>query len=303
MCRGFPAAPGTVPQCPDVIAACAPELGAKYAKAGLVIPEAVRSARAPPVPGLIGERVVHKTVFFVRHGQALHNVVEEHVKDRAAREAKTCGYAKVSEQFQAMVKQARVAALSDETLRDAALSELGKAQLLETKRRLERMTSGPQSLHKPTAVLVSPLFRTLQSAAILFPEHPDVHVCKVIRERNTGLPCDACSDQSRVSFHFPHVDFDKDLFVQCESNSIRGDDCEEDAAALRQRTADLAQALRAVEDETVAVVSHKAFLRELERGPLHHVDAKEFKPAELRVFDVALWPDGSMDAIELKDSM
>mmetsp|Transcript_120245 Transcript_120245/g.312106 ORF Transcript_120245/g.312106 Transcript_120245/m.312106 type:complete len:308 (+) Transcript_120245:89-1012(+) len=301
MCYGFLQVPRGVPQHRRAVAESLADAGAKgdedlHATTAAV---EVEQVHVPRVAEDIEGDVIHKTVIFVRHGQALHNVIEERVKEQVAREAEACGHTKDSKEFQAAVKQARLAALSDETLRDAALSKLGEAQLLETRDMLERLT-GSRSLPQPTAVLVSPLFRALQTAAILFPEHPNTHVCNVLSERKTGLPCDCCSDRSSVAAHFPNIDFDHDLSPQYCSVCSNGR--EEDVLDVRCRSASLAKMLQHMDDQTIAVVSHKGFLRELERGPLHHACAKEFKPAELRVFHVTLWPDGSMDASDLVDS-
>mmetsp|Transcript_135432 Transcript_135432/g.342652 ORF Transcript_135432/g.342652 Transcript_135432/m.342652 type:complete len:309 (-) Transcript_135432:160-1086(-) len=302
MCYGFLQVPRGVPQHRRAVAESLADAGAKgdedlHATTAAV---EVEQVHVPRVAEDIEGDVIHKTVIFVRHGQAVHNIVEERVKEQASRAAEACGYAKDSTQFQALVKEARLEALRDEALRDAALSELGKAQVLDAKHRLEHMIDGPRPLPQPTAVLVSPLFRTLQTASILFPEHPKIQVSRVLCERNTGLPCDRCSDQNRGAHSFPHIDFDQDLSPQ--SCNLCSSECEENAFDVRCRSASLAKLLQRTEDQTIAVVSHKGFLRELERGPLHHACAKEFKPAELRVFDVTLFPDGSMDASDLVDS-
>lgn len=306
MCYGFIKPPRDAPQGQCGIGARCADFVGRHAEDALTVLQAVKLGQQAPaearrrLPERSAEGALRKTVIFVRHGQAVHNIVEERAKEQAARQAKACGHAKDSEEFQAAVKLARLAALSDEALRDAALSEVGEAQIEATRHKLERMAVASQPLPRPTAVLVSPLLRTLQTAAILFPEHPNVHVCKVLCERRTGLPCDLCSDQNRIALRFPNIDFDQDLLPQCAS--IVSEKSEEDAVDLRRRTASLAALLRHLEDETVAVVSHKGFLRELQRGPLHHGDATEFGQAEARVFDVTLWPDGSMDAHEFEDA-
>jgi len=44
------------------------------------------------------------------------------------------------------------------------------------------------------------------------------------------------------------------------------------------------------------LVTHKAFLRELERGPLGQAQAEEFGNSEVRVYDVTLHVDGVVTA-------
>eukprot|EP00529_Nitzschia_sp_RCC80_P023128 CAMPEP_0113453466 /NCGR_PEP_ID=MMETSP0014_2-20120614/7370_1 /TAXON_ID=2857 /ORGANISM="Nitzschia sp." /LENGTH=476 /DNA_ID=CAMNT_0000344857 /DNA_START=282 /DNA_END=1712 /DNA_ORIENTATION=- /assembly_acc=CAM_ASM_000159 len=61
---------------------------------------------------------------------------------------------------------------------------------------------------------------------------------------------------------------------------------EEDKAELRRRTGRIAELLAESESTSVAVVTHKGYLRELERGPLGNPDAKEFKNAEIRIYKI-----------------
>jgi len=251
---------------------------------------AARNGR-PCLPSVKPDEI-RKTVFFVRHGQALHNIREEEAKARAAAEAHELGLCEGSPGLDAFVRAARDAALSDEALLDASLSDLGKAQLAETRAKIQGMTAA-EGLPEPTAVLVSPLLRTLQSASILFPGHGNMRVCEMLRERRTGLPCDEHSPLNGDAEEFAHVDFEDDMSPQ---SSICSDDSVEDSSSLRERTAALSEVLCRVPDDVVCVVSHKGFLRELERGPLGRQAAKEFRPGELRVFEVTLRSDGGMDA-------
>mmetsp|Transcript_141650 Transcript_141650/g.353185 ORF Transcript_141650/g.353185 Transcript_141650/m.353185 type:complete len:283 (+) Transcript_141650:93-941(+) len=255
--------------------------------------EVAASARTgrPCLPS-VKPRAVRKIVYFVRHGQALHNILEEEVKAKASSEAEELGFSRGSPGHEAFVRAARVKALSDEALLDASLSNLGKAQLAETRSSIRGLTTA-ERLPQPTTILVSPLLRTLQSASILFPDHPNIRVCEMLRERRTGLPCDEHSPLNGESEDFAHVDFEDDMSPQ---SSICSDDSVEDAASLRERTTALSEVLRCLQDDTVCVVSHKGFLRELERGPFGREEAKEFKPGEVRVFDVTLSPEGGMCA-------
>lgn len=60
---------------------------------------------------------------------------------------------------------------------------------------------------------------------------------------------------------------------------------EENKAELRQRTRKL---LALLNEPSVAVVTHKGYLRELERGTLGQPDAKEFANGEIRVYRIHL---------------
>ena len=61
---------------------------------------------------------------------------------------------------------------------------------------------------------------------------------------------------------------------------------EEDKAELRRRTERIAELLAESDSTSVAFVTHKGYLRELERGPLGNPDATEFKNAEIRIYKI-----------------
>merc|ERR1712139_743188 len=70
----------------------------------------------------------------------------------------------------------------------------------------------------------------------------------------------------------------------------------EDAAMLRRRTEGFAQMLDASSEQSICFVTHKAYLRELERGLLGRPSATEFGNCEVRVYSIALLGDGAMVA-------
>eukprot|EP00416_Gambierdiscus_australes_P046684 CAMPEP_0171102702 /NCGR_PEP_ID=MMETSP0766_2-20121228/58505_1 /TAXON_ID=439317 /ORGANISM="Gambierdiscus australes, Strain CAWD 149" /LENGTH=313 /DNA_ID=CAMNT_0011563045 /DNA_START=33 /DNA_END=974 /DNA_ORIENTATION=- len=236
---------------------------------------------------------VVKTLYLVRHGEAVHNIEEQRAKRCAAAEAEAQGHVDGSKAHKAMVEAARKAALKCENLRDAPLSTTGRGQTVAAKDELQALTTSDFGLPEPAVVLVSPLQRTLETAAILFPDHPRVLVYEDLRERRTGLPCDerkAASDLARQS-SFSNMDFSN--LIEAPADEL------EDSEKLRSRTARLAEALRGVEDSALCLVTHKAFLREMERGPLGHPEAKEFSNCEIRAYRVVLMPDGSTVARRL----
>ncbi|VEU44273.1 unnamed protein product [Pseudo-nitzschia multistriata] len=78
---------------------------------------------------------------------------------------------------------------------------------------------------------------------------------------------------------------------------MRGDLCEkierdnfteEDKEELRKRTERLFVLLGETDQSSIAVVTHKGYLRELERGPLGQTDATEFKNCEIRTYKVTV---------------
>lgn len=256
-------------------------------------------------------------MYLVRHGEAIHNVAEDKAKKLAMKQAEAEGFSKDSTEFKEMVEEARKSVLNDASLFDPELSERGQEQVLRTKAELERLTSEPSSWPKPTCILVSPLHRTLETASLLFPDHPSVYVRTVLRERKTGLSCDeprpateSILKRSFSGFSFDELSEDEDICdtstssttptmaSSTKSNSFSLlDDVElEDKFQLRCRTAHLAELLRAYDDEVFCVVTHKGYLRELERGPFARPTATEFSTGEIRVYDVELGDDDTMIA-------
>ena len=63
---------------------------------------------------------------------------------------------------------------------------------------------------------------------------------------------------------------------------------EENKSMLRERTNKLWSLLAEAKDQSVAIVTHKAYLRELERGPFQRPHSKEFRNAEIRVYRVTI---------------
>lgn len=128
-------------------------------------------------------------------------------------------------------------------------------------------------------------------------------VCvQVLRERQTRLPCDERSGADALAARatFANFSFDrlKDLDAQRRQQGFIGMGVEQ-KHILRGRTNLFVDLLSQQDDETLALVTHKGFLRELERGPLGRPDAGEFKNCEVRVFDVKLFADGTVRAERL----
>jgi len=239
--------------------------------------------------------IARKTLWLIRHGQAVHNIEENRAKRRAAEEAKAAGCDPTSEAFKDIVEAARKAALSNVHLHDAPLSEDGKAQVQAAKEIIDELVD-KRGLSMPTRVLTSPLQRTLQTTAIIFPGHPGVHMRECLRERRTGLPCDerqsASLIRSRPSFAF----MSSFNLVAMESQGLAGDSPVETKPKLRCRTLQIIDELLRFEDDSICVVTHKGCLRELERGPLGRSGATEFGNCEVRAYDIAVRADGQMVA-------
>lgn len=287
-------------------------------------------------------------LYAVRHGEATHNVREKEAKaeaeERCMLEAEGSPSNKV---LDAAKEAARVAALQDPELHDAPLSDAGKTGALEARRALDA-TIASSGLLVPTLVLVSPLQRALQTAALIFPDHPDVRVREELRERRTGLPCDERSSASRMKTRrsFGRMRFSlvpqrsaSRIFSRRSSSSSSspgmsspptlvfgsassdgeaaacapsargwresgsggesGDSVKtEQKADVRERSQKMLDVLLSSyspQHDAIAIVTHKGWLREFERGPLRRPQAEEFGNLECRVFriEVGTAADGS----------
>lgn len=245
---------------------------------------------------------VVKTLYLVRHGEALHNIQEREVNRLVQAAASQQGMGKSSPEVKAAAEKMRKLVLEDEAFRDAPLSPDGKVGALAAQAELNRLSG--KGFSPPTCVLVSPLERTLQTAALIFPSHPNTHVVEALRERRTGLPCDERKAAIEVSARktFCHMSFNHLKESDLEEDRFNMYPAHEDAPHLRQRTSAFLETLRSLKDNVLAVVTHKAFLRELERGPLGNPSAKEFENCEVRVYDVALPADGGPSVARLRYS-
>jgi broad specificity phosphatase PhoE len=225
------------------------------------------------------------TLYLIRHGEAVHNVEE---KEARARELEKClaeGLDADAAETLDRMEEARMKVLEDPTLFDAPLTELGEEQTQQAGKKLKEMIDGGH-LHPPTEVLVSPLRRTLRTAAIIFPSivNIPIHVAPEIRERQTLKPPDTPHPKDDLMAMTDYKNYDMSRVLHhLESDVSVG---AEDKHALRGRTQQLFDLLVLLKHHHVVLVSHKAYLRELERGPFGLSDAPEFDNAEIRVYKV-----------------
>jgi len=284
-----------------------------------------------------GQKPVIKKLILVRHGEAVHNSIEKKIKETIAKEIQGLGIAYGSDMHAKMVKERRAKILADPNLLDPGLSEQGHDEAIEAREALNAMVREGR-LPAPEHVLVSPLLRTLQTGAAMFPQHPNVHVHEIIRERRTGLPCDERSPVSYPSqslslchMHLTGIETESDVETDVPSRSESYEEFDlstdgsdlpdymmvkkpslsdlpvyptppdeiEDAQMLRHRTLQLTELLERIPEETICVVSHKGYLRELERGPLQQPNAPEFGNCEVRVYDIRLNGNGGADSASL----
>ena len=144
-------------------------------------------------------RKVVKTIYFVRHAEAVHNAQEQVIQQVMSPRSATT---------------ARENLLLDPQFVDAALTVRGEQQVEESRRSFD--TAG---CVQPTLVLVSPLQRTVQTALKLFPRRP-IRASELVRERRTGRPCDERRPAAELAGTFRTVDFGE--ILQKDSNSSDG---------------------------------------------------------------------------------
>ena len=211
-----------------------------------------------------------RVIYFTRHAQALHNVEEQ----KAVERAKAAGKGPSAQEV------ARKAVLNDKHLADAPLSRQGLEQARQTGSQLRLLHQlDTNRFPTPDIVLVSPLRRALQTATALYRGDDDNHhkarvpkivALEALREKRTGFLADERRSVEILQREFPHVNFD-DLLPpkQQDNNSSNKPAVGEDNAGLQIRCHNFfvtGSYLANLKAESIAIVTHKAWLREL-----HHV--------------------------------
>ena len=243
------------------------------------------------------------TLYLIRHGEALHNMMEKLAREQAKKEAEAKGLP--PEEVELLVKAAQVAVLENATLFDAPLSAVGEEEAHGARQVMKELHA--KGLPEPAEVLVSPLQRAMQTANIIFPDCDNIHVREDLRERKTGRACDLRQSAEvlaqRGSFaRFSMVNLRMLSHTKCMLEELRGmklkdiseddfgvveeENKVEESPMLRGRTKRLARLLMDSDHRVIAIVTHKAYLRELERGTLGQESATEFSNCEIRVYKV-----------------
>lgn len=240
-----------------------------------------------------------RTIYFIRHGEAYHNILEKKAKAKARDDATAEGLAPDCEETLRRVDEARKGVLSDESLLDAPLSDMGEIEAQGARTSIERIVK-EKGLPPPTEVLVSPLQRAIQTADIVFPAHDNIHVREEVRERLTGRACDTRRPSIEVVKQPSFRRFSSNSRLMesfLESDNSDGEDEKkgevEDKYQLRKRTRKLFDLIAESDHKVLAVVTHKAFLRELERGPFGNAAATEFANCEVRVYQASPFEAGA----------
>ena len=249
---------------------------------------------------------------------------EKMAQKLAQHEAKLKGLS--PEETKRRMEEARQAILLDPSFFDAPLSDIGRSDAMECKRRLKGLF---EQFSPPTRAIVSPLQRTLQTAAIIFESADDtnIEVAEQVRERLTGRPADnrhaTITVAQRESFR--KMDFsrvrllsnmaeiqealkdqmkhltvlegsDKQTEVRSSSGRRYGRTSSSNADPtsaeteedLAKRTSQLLPLLLEKEDTNVAIVSHKGYLRSLECTQFGVENPCNFNNGEIRVYRIVI---------------
>jgi broad specificity phosphatase PhoE len=232
-----------------------------------------------------------RTLYLIRHGEALHNVLEAQAEQAAKIEAERLHLS--PEETRQRMEEARQSVLTDPSLRDAPLTEKGKEQARQVSKQLQAIMENGGKIHPPTEAMCSPLTRCLQTTKIVL-QHSTItiraHVRPELAERQTQFP----PDTPRPLGDLLRVTSNDDRFLIDHAERLPPATAEHEAVVretkemLRERANQLFDLLMDVttQHRHVLVVSHKGFLRELERGLLQIPDSPLFGNAELRVYRV-----------------
>lgn len=227
-----------------------------------------------------------RTLYLIRHGEAAHNVLEATAQQAAKLQAEQLGLS--PEETYERMEAARKSVLTDNSLRDANLTEKGRQQARDVATELHRIVEERQ-IHPPTEAMVSPLSRCLETAKIVLEPHDiAAHIRPELSERRTQFP----PDTPRPLEELLRITSDDDRFTINNTESLSKEKAEQEAQVreskemLRERASHMFDLLMEMEHRHVMVVSHKGFLRELERGLLEIPDSPLFGNCELRVYRV-----------------
>ena len=169
---------------------------------------------------------ISKTIYFIRHGQALHNPdVDKFGKS----------------------------ILDNEKYADANLTELGFSQCNSIKKDI---------LDKnPDIVFVSPLTRTLQTANHLFKDSGiNIVGLEMVRERYGWRPCDRRSGVDELKIKFPNISFENCIPGLVDPIWKKGEENRETEKQIEIRITNFLEWIKLQPEKTIAIVTHQGFL-------------------------------------------
>lgn len=225
-----------------------------------------------------------RTIYLIRHGEAEHNVLEKIAQKKAEAEAKALNLS--PEETHERMEDARKLVLQDKSLRDAPLTEKGRQQARETSNKLKELIAD-EVIHHPTEAMCSPLSRCLETCKVILEDQDlKAHIRPEIAERRTLYPPDKPKPLDQLLRCTREDDrFSIENMEQLLPETIRDEALvRESKEMLRERAGEMFDLLMECDHRHVLVVSHKGFLRELERGLFGIPDSPLFDNCELRVY-------------------
>ncbi len=158
----------------------------------------------------------------------------------------------------------------DPMIFDSPLSKLGEQQAKEAAQRVQQLDI--------SSVIVSPLTRTLQTAALVFGNSQPYQVNALVREQvlNSG---DVGRSPRELAKDFPNLDFTHldDVWWHDEEHDERGISVEPEEV-LQQRADSFARYLKENNIHATAIVSHGNFIRALTGIQPENCQIIEFDP-------------------------
>ena len=169
---------------------------------------------------------MNKTLYFIRHAEAMHNPdVDKYGKD----------------------------ILTDWKYFDAKLTEYGKEQrknILKEKELLEEVD----------IIYVSPLSRTLETSEVLCNLNKPIVALELVRERVGVRPCDKRSEISKQKVKFPHVDFS---LCEDDEDKLWKLDHRETEEELKQRIISFLEWVKTKPFKKIVIITHNGYILRL----------------------------------------
>lgn len=169
-----------------------------------------------------------KNIYFIRHAEAIHNPPVKKIGNKDI--------------------------LIEEKYYDAKLTEYGEQQCYDVQ---EKMTKLDLDI-----VYVSPLYRTLQTASILFQKNNvELKALEIIRERLGVRPCDRRHGKPYLEKNFKNISFDQCL--EGYIDPLWKSNHRETEQELKTRISKFLKWIQTIPEENICIVTHQGFMLRL----------------------------------------
>lgn len=206
-----------------------------------------------------------KTLIVIRHGESEWNATPRPDREQ--------WYFK---QLEKEEQEAHNNKLLGARLRDARMTAKGKLQCEELRKLLIKLEAVKHL--KPELVVVSPLTRAMETAALVFPDNDiPIKLWPGMQEHVVNI-CDVGRPVSVLQSEFPRFDFS-----HIQDNWWSVPLARETPQGLQQRIAAFQNWLKSIPQKVVVLVGHGHFLRELLRGTPS--ESAYMRNTEVRIVD------------------